>query len=54
MVPPVARRLARRLVACVRTADMWLVRAGRSCCVARSQAELRRTLAGDERRDRPA
>ncbi len=29
---------------CVTVADTWLVRAGRSCCVARSQAELRRTL----------
>jgi hypothetical protein len=50
----VARRLARQLTACIRTADMWLVRAGRSCCVARSQAELRRTLHGDDARDRPA
>ena len=45
------RRLGRQLVVCFRVADLWLVRAGRGCCVARSQAELRRTLAGDERRD---
>jgi len=49
----VAPRLGRQLLACVRAADRWLVRAGRSCCVARSQAELRRTLADSGDRDRP-
>jgi hypothetical protein len=48
----VIRRLRRGLVVCVTVADTWLVRAGRSCCVARSQAELRRTLNGDEARVR--
>jgi hypothetical protein len=48
----VIRRLGRGLVMCVTVADTWLVRAGRSCCVARSQAELRRTLNGDEARVR--
>ena len=50
----VIRRLGRGLVMCVTVADTWLVRAGRSCCVARSQAELRRTLdSGQARARRP-
>jgi len=50
----VIRRLGRGLVMCVTVADTWLVRAGRSCCVARSQAELRRTLdSGQARVRRP-